>query len=111
MTFLNYGRPVSRSPVLFCRDHAIIDAFIVHEDEVDTPMGREDHNYGADWAAGTVVLSLTPSPRMTWGVWRAAVTGLGEFWDDFRTVEMMYWVRRSGEDVMLGTGYLALLRT
>ena len=109
MIFDNYGRSIPRRLVIECRDQAVIDAFVAHQG-VDDPMSTEDHHYAADWDAGTVVLSLVPSHGMTWGVWRAGIMGLGQMWSEFKAVEMIFTLRRSGEDLVLGSGYLAYSR-
>lgn len=106
MIFDSYGRSIPRRPVIECRNQAVIDAFVAHQG-VDDAMSSEDHHYAADWDAGTVVLSLVPGHGMTWGVWRAGIMGLGDMWNDFKAVEMIFSLRRAGEDLVLGSGYLA----
>lgn len=73
MTFSNYGRNILRAAVLACRDRAIDDAFIMHQGQENTQMGLEEHRYSVAFFIGRVVLSVSPAPGMTWGVWMAGL--------------------------------------
>ena len=108
MTFSNYGRPIPHGPVMECRMQALSDAFAEHGGaQLDTLMGTGDHRYREDVDTGTVVLSLTPSARMTWRDWRAGLMGVGFFVGSYETVEFIFSMRRLGEQPVIGLGYLA----
>ena len=83
------------------------DAFIVHRGQINTQMSLEEHQYRVDCFTGTVVLSVSPAPGMTWGVWMAGVMGLNGVMKNFETVEMTFVVRRRGEEALLALGHLA----
>lgn len=72
-------------------------------------MGLEEHKYSVGFLLGPVVLSVSPAPGMTWGVWRAGIIGLNRIVGDYETVEMTFVVRRRGEEAVLGLGYLVEL--
>ena len=86
------------------------DAFVVHRGQINTQMSLEEHQYRVDCSTGIVVLSLSPAPGMTWGVWMAGVIGLNSVMRNFETVEMTFVVRRRGEEALLALGHLAYFR-
>ena len=110
MIFTNYGRYVPRSAALTCRDRALDNAFRTHGGQINTQMGLEEHQYRVDSYKGTVVLSLSPAPGMTWGCWMAEMIGLASFWSDYETMEMIFVVRRRGEEAVLALGHLVYVR-
>ena len=72
-------------------------------------MGLEEHKYSVAFFLGHVVLSVSPAPGMTWGVWMAGIIGLTHIVEDYETVEMTFVVRREGEEAVLGLGHLLKL--
>lgn len=104
MIFSNWGHSIPREPVERCRVEAVADAFELHR---EAQMGTADRRYREDVATGTVVLSLAPSPRMTWSDWKAGLMGVNSFVGSYQTVEFLFSIRRLGEETMLGLGYLA----
>ena len=107
MTFSNYGHRIPREPVEGCRVEAVAEAFTTHQ---HAQMGTADRRYRMDVDTGTVVLSLAPSPRMTWSDWKAGLMGVNTFVGSYQTVEFLFSMRRLGENRMLGLGYLAYSR-
>ena len=93
-----------------CRSQASTDAFITHEAQTDTRIGTVERQYRVDSNIGSVVLSLSPSPRMTWADLKAVVIGFTQFMGRFETLEVFFSVKRRGEPKLLALGYLAFLK-
>ena len=79
MTLSDHGRYISRAPVLNCRNRAVDDVFMTHQGQINNPVGMEESQYGIDCDTGTVILSVSPSSSMTWGMWVARVMGFDIF--------------------------------
>ena len=111
MIFYNYGHGIPRDPVLYSFMQALRDAFAAHRTQGNIHMGTADHQYRSNTDVGDVVLSLAPSRSMTWRDWRVGLIGLNYLVHAYDTVEFMFSMKKRGEDIVIGLGYLAYTRS
>lgn len=102
ITFSRYSRTLKREDVLACLLEAALDVIkeinLGHDGPMDTNEIQAE--------SGHSLLIFHPDPRLTWGMWGTAITGIRSFLTEFEFVDCDFELELIGYSTKFGRGIL-----
>ncbi len=102
ITFSHYSRTLSREDVLACLLEAALEVIkeinLGHDGPMDTNEIQAE--------SGHSLLIFHPDPRLTWGMWGTAITGIRSFLTEFEFVDCDFELELIGYSTKFGRGIL-----
>ena len=105
ITFSHYSRTLNREDVLGCLLKAALEVIKEINLGHDGPIDTNEIQAGS----GHSLLIFHPDPRLMWGMWGTAITGISSFLTDFEFVDCDFDLQIIGYRATLGSGHLVYL--